>query len=108
MARSFIVVGEARTAMTDLNRLFVEFDKVNWRQLCRLLTSLGLPKYRIKRILREHVLDIGHEQLLMLLLMMNTKCDKRLQVGQKVVVSSVYQVCNLRVYNLAITPGLLD
>src|SRR6266478_5384452 len=78
MPRPFVVIGETTAIMANRDGLFVEIEKAVGTALrCRPffgahgVTRPTRTKDRIKRILREHVLDIRDEQFLVLLLMMS-------------------------------------
>src|SRR5437773_11063424 len=78
MPRPFVVIGEATAVMANRDWRFLELDKIVGTALrCRpffgahRVTRPTRTKDRIKRILREHVLDIRDEQFLVLLLMMS-------------------------------------
>src|SRR5882724_12112101 len=84
MPRPFVVVGEATAIMANRDGLFVEIEKAVGTALrCRPffgahgVTRPTRTKDRIKRILREHVLDIRDEQFLVLLLMMPAENQNR-------------------------------
>ena len=81
MPRSFVVVGESVAVMTYLSHRFVELDELVGRSALRLRAPGVIvlrSKNRIERILREDVLDVGDEQFLMLLLVMNAENEDRL------------------------------
>ena len=73
MARAFVVVGESAPIMTDLDRFLFEIEEMHRCSLRRDDADLLLAKNRIERILRKHVLDVGDEQFLVLLLVMNAQ-----------------------------------
>jgi hypothetical protein len=62
--------------MANLHNRFVEIDKSVGTACCAVgMAPRGVraAKDRIKRVLREHVFDVGDQQFLMLLLMMETE-----------------------------------
>src|SRR4029077_13096689 len=73
MSRSFIVVGKIATVMTNSCNRFVEIDKCHRRRLFGFLLR-AFSKNWMQRILREDMFNIGNEQFLMLLLVMNAEC----------------------------------
>src|SRR4029077_13360070 len=81
MSRSFIVVGKIATIMTNSCNCFVEIDKCHRRRRVGFLLR-AFSKNWMQRILREDMLDIGNEQFLMLLLMLNAECDDRFDFVQ--------------------------
>src|SRR5437879_11808046 len=98
MARTFVVVGKAVAIVTDLNYRFVELDELQradippgesvfWRidLACRAVAwrRLGFAKNREERVLRENVFDIGDEQLLMLLFVMNSERKDRFDLTKQ-------------------------
>ena len=83
MARPFVVVGKSGAVVADLDHCFVELDEVHRRRLRGDDVDLALAKDRIERILREDVFDVGDEQFLMLLLVMNAENDDRLDLVEK-------------------------
>ena len=85
MPRSFIVVSESATVMTNRDNRLIEIEEMHWdgspidrRRFGTLGVSRGIcAKNRIKRILREDVFDIGDQQFLMLLFVMKTENEDR-------------------------------
>ena len=80
MPRPFVVVGKSVAIVADLDDCFVEIDKlVAARRLpaSRSALRVALAKNRIERVLREDVLDVGDEQFLMLLFVMNAEDEDR-------------------------------
>ena len=92
MSRSFVVVGESATVMADLNSCFVEIDELVGTPRCGVRTMRrAVPtssKNGIKRILRKDVLDIGDQQFLMLLLMVNAQNQDRFDYIKQLFVRS--------------------
>src|SRR5207253_5825673 len=94
MPGTFVVVGESIAIMTDLDSCLIEVDEVigtDHRAVRRNLrrdqrSRPTLAENRTERILREHVLDIGDEQFLMLLLVMKPENQNRLDFIDKVFV----------------------
>src|SRR4051812_39218020 len=104
MGRAFVVVGEALAVVADLNNSLVEVDKLVGTAGCavrraqRSRTTIIIN--RMQRILREHVLDVGNEQFLVLLLVMNSKNKKRLYLVEQLLVSSRNQIVDVSVDGL--------
>src|SRR5207253_8583227 len=90
MPGTFVVLSESAAVMANCDNHLFEVDKFEGRTLwarrrrappCSFRSSRcgdsrsNYLKNRIKRILREHVLDVGDQQFLMLLLMMKSEND---------------------------------
>src|SRR5437870_3602203 len=80
----FVVIGEATSVISNRDGCLFEIaGRVGTALRCRpFFGAHGVmrptrTKDRIKRILRKHVLNIGDEQFLMLLLMMPSKDQNR-------------------------------
>ena len=73
MTRAFVIVGKAVALMTDLHGCFFEMEEMHRGDFCLDNVDLALAENWIERILREDVLDVCDEQLLMLLLVMNAE-----------------------------------
>src|SRR5215467_9774375 len=100
MARAFVVVGEAAPVMTDLDRGFLEVDKVvgtDRRAVrCARRALRSKAKNRIEWILREDVFDVGDQQFLVLLLVMHSQNQDRLDFFEESFVSGgkkIVDVC---------------
>src|SRR6266478_9626129 len=94
MPGPFVVIGEPVAVMANRDWRFLELDKMIRTALrCRPffgahgVTRPTRTKDRIKRILREHVLDIGDEQFLMLLLMMPSEDKNRFDFIEQIFIS---------------------
>ena len=89
MARPFVVVGKAGTAVSDLDCRFIKFDEKCRRGILpRIIGKAAgsrfyFTKNRMKRILRKDMFDVCDEQLLMLLLVMKAKRHDRLDFIEK-------------------------
>ena len=73
MTWAFVIVGKTEAVMADLNGCLGEIDEVYWGRLwhrhpadetlagsqCHLFVHLALEKYRMERVLRENVFDVG-------------------------------------------------
>src|SRR5436190_15629319 len=94
MPRSFVIISKAAAVMANLSDCLFEIDELagtGCRAVCRSFpcarrSRSNFSKDRIKRILREHVLDIGDQQFLMLLLVMNAKDDQRFDLIEQLFV----------------------
>jgi len=92
MTRSFVVVGESSAVVTDRYGRFVELDEM----LCRHRGNFGLwrgvAKDRIKRILGQDVFDIGEKKFLMLLFVVQTQDEDRLDLREQRLIRVVEQL----------------
>src|SRR5206468_571118 len=84
MSRSFVVISESAAIVTDCDKRLFEIEEMVGTALCcrpfvgaHGVTRPAFAKNGIKRILRKDVLDIGDQQFLMLLLMMNAENQDR-------------------------------
>ena len=94
--------------MADCDGRFFEVEEVHRGGFRRRGVSLPLSKDGIERILREHVLDVCDEQFLMLLLMMNTENEDRLDLIGKLLISIGEQTVDVRINRRAIALRLYD
>src|SRR6266513_2767939 len=60
----------------------------------------------MQRILRKDMLDVGNEQFLMLLFVMNAECDNRFNFIQQFLRSGSDKVFNLPINAFALTSGI--
>ena len=104
MPRPFIVIGESATGMADLNDCLLELDELVRTARCAIPRKLSgqcgvatFSKNRIERILREHVLDVGDKQFLVLLFMMYAQDDDRLDFIEQLFVSVGKQIVDVRI-----------
>ena len=105
MSRAFVVVGEAASVMTDLDRCLLEVDQAHWHGLCprvvdlacraAVLRRLALAKNGIERILREDVFNVGEQQFLVLLLVLHAKNQDRLDFLEKFFVGAGKEVADV-------------
>src|SRR6266540_3354115 len=105
MPGTFVVVGESVAIMTDLHGCLIEMDErqrsqARWRRARRSRPTS--TEDRTERILREHVLDVGDEQFLMLLLVMKPENQNWLDFIDKVFVGIGKQIVHVRVDRRAI------
>ena len=61
MSRAFIVVGETRAIMTNLDNSFIELDEAKRRGFRGSNVDVSFAKDRIERVLREDMLDVCDE-----------------------------------------------
>src|SRR6202045_1909804 len=108
MTRTFVIVREAVTIVTDLDNWLVELDKTSRRRFGRDDVDLALSEDGMKRILREDMLDVGDEQLLVLLLVMNAENDDRLEFCEKFLVHARQKIIDVLVDRRAIAMCFLD
>ena len=80
MQRFFVIIGESSAVMTNCDDRLFEVDKVNRGGFRYLTFPVTLAKHRIQGVLREHMLDVGDQQFLVLLLMMKTENQDRLDL----------------------------
>ena len=96
MPWTLVVVGKTITIMANLNCRFIELDKLHSLDACRaeagrtridlIAADVASLENRVKRVLREDVLDVGDEQLLMLLLVMNPEGQNRFDLAKQFLV----------------------
>ena len=77
MPRFFVIVAEAPPVVPDFKNRFWEVDKVRRSNPARRNQLIALPVDRMERVLRKDMLDVGHEQLLMLLFVMQPNGENR-------------------------------
>src|SRR5205085_1120162 len=77
MARSFVVISKPVAIVTDLNRCFIELDELQWTDADLIVADLAFLENGIERVLGKDVFDVGDEQLLMLLLVMDPESQDR-------------------------------
>src|SRR5215510_6105607 len=104
MPRPFVVIGKSATVMANLNDCFFEIDELvgtvfRYRPFFSAhgVTRPTGSKNRIKRILCEHVLDVGDQQFLVLLLMMKTENEYRFNLIEQLFVRSGKEIVNMRI-----------
>src|SRR5207244_11154723 len=83
MAWSFVIVSKSAPVVADLNRRFIEFDKLQRVYIDLIVFDFVLTEHRIERVLRENMFDVGDEQLLMLLLVMDSKGQVRFNLAKQ-------------------------
>ena len=100
MSRPFVIVAETTAVVPDLQDRFLEIQIGRRRNLPPLLPLVPRPKNRMKRVVRENVLDVGHEQFLVLLFVVKADCEDGLQFIEQFVVRAFQQLLNVRVDRL--------
>ena len=102
--RHFVVVGEALARMANLDNTVVTLDELQ----CRRLLPPAHVKLRIgglQRVDREQMLDVGQQQFLMLLFVMQAQCHQHGKFG---IILTVLQMFDDRIVDaLAKTQHLL-
>ena len=91
--------------MTNLGDCFFKVDEAYRRSVGRndtapstlLWTNLTLAKNRVERVLRKDMLDIGDEQLLMLLFVMDAEDHDRLDLLKKFFICARNEVVGVRI-----------
>src|SRR5947209_2530176 len=96
MLRALVVIGEARAGMPDGRDPLFKINKARgwWR---RGFLERPFAEYGMQRVFGENVLDIGDEQFLMLLLVMNAEHHDRLNFVQQ-----FFRGCTDEIVNMAI------
>jgi hypothetical protein len=80
VARALVVEREALAAVPDGDEAAVEPHPVV-RDACHRREPPSGLVHRLQRIARQHVLDVGEHQLLVLLLVLQTEFDQRIDLG---------------------------
>src|SRR6266487_1932215 len=113
MPRSLVVIGKSVAVMSNVGNCLLQISELvgiprpreavlqSFRRARRSRPTV--TKNRIERILREHVLDIGDEQFLMLLLMMNSENENRFDFIEQLFVCAGQQIVDMRIDRCAIT-----
>ncbi len=107
MHRQFVVEGETAVAMTDFVDAAGNVEPSQRRRGGRGGSRLG-PIARADRIAPEGVLDVGHEQLLMLLLMLQAELDQRQDRGPRGAGGGFDQRRHRAIDMLAVASDLVD
>src|SRR5438094_3260953 len=97
MPRPFVVVGESAAGVADRGHSFPKIDEAYRGDFFIAGLDIPLSKDRIERILSKHVLDIGDEQFLVLLLMMHAQDEDWLDFAEQLFVSIGKQIVDMRV-----------
>ena len=87
MPRSFVVVRKTIAIVADFNCRFIELEKLGGSRRPGAIKRARrarstFSKNRIERVLGENVLDVGDEQFLMLLLVMNSESENRFDLAK--------------------------
>ncbi len=82
MPRAFVVVAEVAATVSDLERGLVEVDVVCWSDLALFDPIVAFPENRMERVVGEDILDVGHEQFLVLLFVVQPDDEDRLDLGE--------------------------
>ena len=107
MPRQLVVETEAAAGVADLGEPAGEFAGTRAARRAALAAGPGAARIsRLQRIAREQVLDVGEQQLLMLLLVMQADRDDLLQLRRQRV--ALQQALHLLVHVRAIGPHLFD
>src|ERR1043166_4863428 len=94
MARSFVVVGESVAVVSDRYDRFFELHEALRGDIFVAGLRHGFRENGIERILSENMFDIGQEQLLMLLLVMEAERDDWLDFGEQPFISVFDQLAS--------------
>src|SRR5207245_11145863 len=95
MSRSFVIVSKSAPVVADLNRRFIKFDKLQRLYVDLIVFDFVLLENRIERVLREDMFDVGDEQLLMLLLVMDSKGQDRFNLAKQFLIGIGNQSINV-------------
>ena len=79
-----VVIRETVAMKPNIRHGLIEIDKTHLRWRLRVFFRAFSENW-MERILREHVLDVGHEQFLVLLFVMNSQRDDGFNFIQQVV-----------------------
>src|SRR5262245_862142 len=108
MPRFFVIIGESSAVMTNCDDRLFEVDKMNRSGFRYLTFPLTLAKHRIQRVLCEHMLDVGDQQFLVLLLMMKTENQDRLDLIEQFFVRTRKQIVDMRIDRCAVALRFAD
>src|SRR5580700_8481871 len=108
MAWPFVVIGEFVAVVADLDNRLVEFKKTQRRRLRGNDIDLALAKHRMQRILRKNMFDVGDEQFLMLLLVMNPENEDWFDFIEKFVVRVPKEIFDVRIDRSTISTRVFD
>ncbi len=105
MHRELIVETEPVATVTDFDRTAVVLEPAGLRWVGGGGGRRDIHVRRVQRVLREHVLDVHEQQLLVLLLMVQTEGD---QFGETRLVELIEQRSHRPIDVGAVTGDLLD
>src|SRR5262249_54469364 len=112
MPRTFVVIRETATVMTDCSDGLFEIEKLVGTLRCGAQTALlaisTTSKNRMKGVLGKYVFDVGDQQFLVLLLMMHTKEEERLDFIEQPFASIREEIVDVRVDRCAIALRFAD
>ena len=97
MTRAFVIVAEAVASVTDLANRLREIDELERRDCGVAIASGSFAKNRMKGILREDMFDVGDEQLLMLLFVMQSDDENRFNFVEQRFVGALEKFNNVGV-----------
>src|SRR4030095_7879598 len=97
MPRSLVVVSESIAIMANCNYCLFEIDETDRADFLCSGVCVSPAIHRIKRVLREYVFDVGDEQFLMLLFMVNAENNNGLDFIKELVVGVTKQVVHVRI-----------
>jgi len=102
MPWQFVIVTEVVAGMTDLNCRFVEFDELSRQVIGLRFIALRPLKNWKERVLREDVFDVGDEEFLMLLLVMDPQDHDRLDLAKQFLIRVRDEIVNIGIDRCAI------
>src|SRR5437867_9136031 len=116
MSRALIIISETASVVTDLNDCFIELDELvgmALRAVRRIRRTFRrniptLAKNRIERVLGEDVFDVGDEQFLMLLLVVDAKGQNRFDLAKQFLVRVGNELVDVRVDRRAVPFRLIN
>ena len=104
MLRPFVIVGEIVAAVADLDGGFIKVDELVGRDRRArrdfgrtARRSVPTTEDRIERVLREDVFDICEQQFLVLLFVINSERQDRLDFAEEFFVSMFDEIVDLLV-----------
>ena len=95
MSWTLVIISKTISIMTDLNGRFIDLDKLQRVDADLIGFGVALTEHRVKRVLREDMLDVGDEQFLMLLLVMDSKRQNRFDLAKQFLVGIGNQIINV-------------
>ena len=92
MPRAFVVVAKFVAVVPDQDGRFIELDETLRRDLADFRRRFRSLENRIERILREDMFDVGDEKFLVLLFVVQTEREDRLDFREERLVRVLEQL----------------
>src|SRR5438045_9229005 len=110
MTGTLVVVSEAVSVVTDVDNRFVKLDELAGTAgpAVRSRVRGSRSENGMQRILREDMFDVGDEQFLMLLLVMNPENQERLNFAKQIFVRAPDQTHDLFIDRTTIRLRFID